>query len=186
MAWQTSVERVLNKEQRSHVLIARVDGTDQSDLGEGNTPAFVPDNKSVVFVRYRDKNLELVRYDIETRSQEVSATKHNHSDFFEDPFEDPYGLTIGPDGTTIVLSACCGRYGSALFWRLLPDQSWKSLDDNLGAWGGWTQGGLLVYDTDGHDLRQLVPKKGVWVSDIRIFALGTGFIRTNRAGGQPE
>ena len=174
IAWQTPVDRVMNKEQRSHILIARVDGTGQSDLGEGNTPAFLPNSKSLVFVRYRDQNLDLVRYDIESQRQEVTATRDNEAD----PFEDPYGLTIGPDGTTIVLSSCCGRYGSALFWRLLPDQTWKLLDDNLGRWGGWSQGGLLVYDTDGRDLRQLEPNKSVWVSDIKLFDPATGLTRT--------
>ena len=167
IAWQTSVDRVMHKEQRSHVLISRVDGTGQLDLGEGNTPIFEPGNKSLIFVRYRDQNLDLVRYDIASQNQEVTATRGNSSD----PFEDPYDLTISPDNTTIVLSACCGRYGSALFWRLLSDQTWKLLDDNVEAWGGWSQDGLLVYATDGRDLRPLEPNRGVWVSDIRLFDL---------------
>lgn len=174
IAWQTPVDEVMHRDQRSHILIARVDGAGEVDLGEGNTPVFQPDNKSLVFVRPQAQGLDLVRYDIESQRREVTSTKGD----LNDPFDDPYGLTISPNGTTIVLSACCGRYGSAVFWRLMPDQTWKQVDDNLGGWGGWAQDGLLVYATDGRDLRPLDDNRGVWVGDIRLFDSRTGLTRT--------
>jgi hypothetical protein len=42
LAWQTAVDRVMHREQRSHILVSGVDGSGQLDLGEGNTPVFEP------------------------------------------------------------------------------------------------------------------------------------------------
>ena len=174
MAWQTPVDKVMHREQRSHILISALDGTSQLDLGEGNTPVFLPDTKTLMFIRPRDQRLDLVRYSIESQRQEVNTTRAD----LNDPFDDPYDLTISPDGTTIVFSACCGRYGSAVYWRLMSDQTWKTVDDNLGGWGGGAPDGFLVYATDGRDLRHLDPNRGVWVGDIRLFDSRTGLTRT--------
>lgn len=174
LAWQTPVDRVMHKEQRSHILMAGVDGSGQLDLGEGNTPVFESDGKALTFVRSQGERLDLVRYNIESQQQEIQSTTAEDAD----PFDDPYGLTISPDRTAIVLSRCCGRYGSAVFWRLTPQRRWEMIDDNLGAWGGWSQNGLMVYATDGRDLRPLDPKRGVWVGDVRLFDSLTGSTRT--------
>jgi hypothetical protein len=175
IAWQTPVDKVLHPEQRSHILMARVDGTGEVDLGEGYTPVFQRDNKSLIFVRPQTQGgLDLIRYDVEAERHDVTPTKGD----LNDPFEDPYGLTISPDVTTIMLSACCGRYGSAVYWRLTSDQTWKRVDDNLGSWGEWSQDGLLVYAADGRDLRPLDENRGVWVGDIKLFDSRTGLTNT--------
>ena len=172
MAWQTPVDKITHPEQRSHVLISGVDGGGQLDLGEGETPVFRSDNKTIIFVRFheKDQRLDVVRHDITTQRDDIATTTAE--------FSDPYDLTISPNGTAILLSACCGRYGSAVYWRLTPDQHWRALDDNLGDWGGWSSNGLLVYATDGRDLRPLKPNGSVWVGDIRLFDSQTGLSRT--------
>jgi hypothetical protein len=173
MAWQTPVDTVLHPEQRSHVLISGIDGTGQLDLGEGAVPVFLPGNETLMFVRSGQdaKHLDVVRYNLASKQKEVRNTE-------ADWLGEPYALTVSPGGSTILLSACCGRYGTAVYWRLGSTQKWGLVDDNLHGWGGWSQGGLLVYATDGRDLRPLDANRSVWVGDIKLFDSASGQVRT--------
>jgi Tol biopolymer transport system component len=173
MAWQSPVDKVVHPNQRSHVWVSNVNGSGAIDLGEGEAPAFRPDGLEVLFVQF-DKastQLNVVRYNIASRDRDVTATVAPN--LFE-----PYELTVSPDGSTMILAGCCGRYGSALYWRLTAEGRWSVVDSNLGSWGGWSPTGLLIYATDGRDLRPLDASRNVWVGDIKVFDRRSGQART--------
>ncbi len=173
LAWQTPGDTLLHPEQKIHVLPFGINNAGQLDLGEGSSPAFTPDSSNIVFVRFDEPNhrLDLVRHDLVSKSQSVQATAA--PDIYR-----VYGLTLSTSGSTFVLAACCGDHGSDLYWWLLPDQTWSLIDQNLDPWGGWSRNGLLIYATDGHQLRPLDANRNVWVGDIRLFDSNTGKIRT--------
>ena len=171
IAWQTPSDA---PSAQSHVLLAGVDGTGQVDLGEGAAPLFLPDNVTLMFVRYNkaSERYDIVRYNLKEKRQEVQETKPNAIG------ATAYDLTVSPDGSATVLSAGGGRYGSAVYWLKVANGEWRLIEDNLGGWGGWSPNGLLIYATDGRDLRTLDSQRTVWGSDVRLFDGHTGKIRT--------
>ena len=125
----------------------------------------MPDGITLMFVRRDNSNnqYDLVRYNTRTKSLDVQPTKN--ADVLGD---NAYDLSISPDRLATVVSACCRRYGSANYWRLMNDVEWKLVGENLGPWGGWSPNGWLLYATDGRDLRKLDSNRSVSGSDIRV------------------
>jgi|GEM_PF-2356677 len=184
VAWTTS--GAFPRGAPSHVMISDVNGSTPLDLGEGSAPAFTPDSLTLRFVRGKtmaafsrthDTNGPLyeVQYDIASQRQTTTASEASE-------IVEPYKLTISPDGVTTILSACCGGYGSPVYWRKTLDGGWSFVDGNLSDWGGWSQSGLLIYATDGHDLRPLDSRRSVWIGDIKLYDSRTSRVRTVVSG----
>ena len=172
-AWQTPIEDAARPSPQGHVFISSTDGHGQSDVGEGVSPAFSPDGLGLIFVRFDEpsRQINLVRFDLSSGHEQIQTTTAPE-DFFQ-----PYNLTVSPDASTIVLAGCCGEHGSALYWRLKADQGWSLIDENLDPWGGWSQSGLLVYSSSGHELRPLDEKRSVWAGDVKVLDSHTGKTR---------
>ena len=164
MAWQTPVDGVLQRDQLSHVMLAAVSGQTPIDLGPGSGPAFSPDGATLLFTRFdpAGNRIDIVRYNIVANSNVVQPTRNGDFYFAAS------ALSVSPDGTSIILAACCGRYGSELYWRLAANGEWGLVDGNLEVWGGWSRNGRLIYATDGRDLRALDDKRSVWVGDVKL------------------
>jgi hypothetical protein len=173
LAWQTRVDPF--SKVQPHVLFSDVNSDEPTDIGEGRAPIFA-DSKELVFFRQRDAaSLEIVRYNVDNRTEQVRVVKAAEYGEVEDS-------TLSPDGATFVMATGGGRYGTSVYWRLTPSGEWTDVDDNLHEWGGWTRDGRLIYATDGRDLRSLDAKRSVWVGDIKLFDARTGKVQTIVSG----
>jgi hypothetical protein len=175
MAWETPSDRISHPEQKSHIMLGPPDDGQTTDLGEGAAPIFLRGGSTLLFVRTGDneERLDLVYYNIDSKREEHRETKVPY-------VQQVYDLTVSLDESVVLLSGCCGRYGSAVYWRL-DGSEWTLLDDNLGPWSGWHDG-LLLYATDGRDLGSLDAMRNVWVGVIRVFDSRTAAIRTVVSG----
>ncbi len=175
MAWETPSDRSTHSEQRSHIMLLTPDDGRATDLGEGAAPTLLRDGSTILFVHKgdNDERLDLVYYDIDSKREEHRETK-------APDVQQVYDLTVSLDESVVLMSGCCGRYGSAVYWRL-DGSDWTLVDDNLGSWSEWSNG-LLLYATDGRDLGPLNAMKNVWVGVIRVFDSRTATIRTVVSG----
>jgi hypothetical protein len=178
MAWQTAVDTISNPDQKRHILLSDIDGSNSVDLGEGTAPFFMLDGTQLLFARSNKATdqVDIVHYKIKSRVQEVQPTGG-----IQMPTQE-YDLTASLDGSTIVLSTDGGRYGTAVFWRMTSSGEWSIVDENLHPWGGWSGDGRLIYATDGRDLRPLDAQRNVWVSDIKLLDQHSGQTSTVVSG----
>ena len=149
MAWQTVVDVVMHRGQTRHIFLSGTDGDNPVDLGEGQAPLFWRGGAELLFVRFDEATnaVAIVHHAIKTNSDSIQRTRGDVH-----PLDNSYDLTVGPDGSALILSTGTGRYGTAECHRLNPDGEWIFFDGNLHAWGGWSAG-KLIYATDGRDLR---------------------------------
>jgi Tol biopolymer transport system component len=178
LARQTIADALARPHPQSHVLLSKIDGESEIDLGAGAGPVFLPGGTDLLFARLdrESRKLEIVRFNLQSKTQTVQATTNSEY------ASEVYDLGVSPDGSTILLATDGGRYGSAVYWQVTYSGVLKSIDDNLGSWGGWSGNGLLIYSTDGRDLRALDAKRGVWGSDIRLLDQLATKIRTVVSG----
>lgn len=173
LAWETRVDSF--SKVQPHILVWNANRNEPTDLGEGRAPVFASQTELLFFRQQSETSTEVVRYNTDTQREQVRVVKAPE-------YGDVLDSTLSPDGTTLVISTDGGRYGTAVYWRLISSGEWTVVDDNLHEWGGWSRDGRLIYSTNGRDLRGLDSKRSVWVGDIKLLDQHTGNVQTIISG----